>query len=259
MGSSRRRFDLRRLSTPVSHHFDLQAASFRLGDDFGVHARLARHPLPRQRYQWLEPTLFFIHSPLGPLDVSRRRVVSADHAAESYPDHPAMALIRRMNEGEIAALKSDVSERGLIEPLKVLNGELIDGRHRLLVCRELGIEVEVEDIETDRPGGVCSDVSTSLAATWSTYERAQLANAEATRKPGRNWDSEQESNSLLLANNPPTQARSCRAASSQRRNDASRQDHRLRDSHSKQGVERRNVHPAGLRSGQARRARTESR
>jgi len=40
---------------------------------------------------------------------------------------------------QFASLKSDIEAQGLLDPIVLLNGALLDGRHRLQACEELGI------------------------------------------------------------------------------------------------------------------------
>jgi ParB-like chromosome segregation protein Spo0J len=70
--------------------------------------------------------------------------------------HPLCEIFPRMNTAEFVALKDDIAKRGgIIEPIWIKDGAVIDGRHRLRACRELGIklkdahfrEFEGDDIE----------------------------------------------------------------------------------------------------------------
>ena len=65
--------------------------------------------------------------------------------------HPAAELFPPMTEPEFLGLKEDIREHGQREAIVVWKGDLIDGRHRLRACRELGIEPEIAELmdETD--------------------------------------------------------------------------------------------------------------
>lgn len=53
--------------------------------------------------------------------------------------HPACAIFPKMSDAEYEALKKDIAEHGVREPITTYNGVLLDGRHRLRACEELGI------------------------------------------------------------------------------------------------------------------------
>ena len=53
--------------------------------------------------------------------------------------HAAATLFPQMSEGEFAKLKEDIRTNGLRSPIVFWRGQLIDGRHRIQACEELGI------------------------------------------------------------------------------------------------------------------------
>ena len=57
-----------------------------------------------------------------------------------YPVHPAAALMPFMPEDEFEDLKEDIRVHGQHDDVVIWDGQLIDGRHRLRACIELGIE-----------------------------------------------------------------------------------------------------------------------
>lgn len=54
--------------------------------------------------------------------------------------HPAASCLPELPAEEYEALKADIKARGLQQPIAMQSGFLIDGRHRLKACAELGIE-----------------------------------------------------------------------------------------------------------------------
>ena len=54
--------------------------------------------------------------------------------------HPFCLAIPEMTESEYQELKEDISGSGLLEPIVVFEGMILDGRHRYKACTELGIE-----------------------------------------------------------------------------------------------------------------------
>lgn len=63
-------------------------------------------------------------------------VLSPDTAFEV---HEAAKLIRDMTEDEFTRLKADIKERGQLLPIIMLDGKILDGRHRYRACKELKI------------------------------------------------------------------------------------------------------------------------
>lgn len=62
-------------------------------------------------------------------------------AGKALKIHPVASLFPAMSAGEFQALKADIKERGLMEPIWLAkDGRIIDGRHRYKACRELKIE-----------------------------------------------------------------------------------------------------------------------
>ena len=53
--------------------------------------------------------------------------------------------------------KADISENGVHQPNAVWPGAIIDGRHRQMACRELGIECLVEYLDDDPVMFILSD------------------------------------------------------------------------------------------------------
>ena len=101
--------------------------------------------------------------------------------------HPAANLIRKMTGGEYQSLKLDMQERGLLVPIKLLDGKILDGRNRYKACLELNIPATTEDV--DSPNGFDAEAYVkSLNGKrrhLSTLDRARLANAEATLPANR--------------------------------------------------------------------------
>ncbi len=53
--------------------------------------------------------------------------------------HETAAIFPLMREADYAALVADIRERGQLEAIWTWNGKVIDGRHRLRACKELGL------------------------------------------------------------------------------------------------------------------------
>jgi ParB-like nuclease domain len=70
------------------------------------------------------------------------------HAYDFIP-HPRAIMLPDLPPDQYAALKASIRDHGLQHPIKVLKGTnfLLDGRHRLRACRELGIPLKVEYVD----------------------------------------------------------------------------------------------------------------
>lgn len=59
---------------------------------------------------------------------------------DQYPLHDVIFIMPKMREKEYEDLKSDISKNGLQVPILRFQGKVVDGRHRLQACIELGIK-----------------------------------------------------------------------------------------------------------------------
>ena len=77
--------------------------------------------------------------------------------------HPLAQCLPKMPDELFAAFKEDISGLGVLEPITLLDGLILDGRHRYKACLELGIEC---------PTRVVSDVSPhDLVRSMNLYRR----------------------------------------------------------------------------------------
>ena len=58
----------------------------------------------------------------------------------TYPVHPAATLFPLMNAEALQGLADDIKAHGQREPVIIFNGEVLDGRNRLLACEMAGVE-----------------------------------------------------------------------------------------------------------------------
>ncbi len=58
----------------------------------------------------------------------------------TYPIHPAIACFPPMTEEEFQGLKQSIAKNGQMASIAYWKGMLVDGRHRLKACEELGID-----------------------------------------------------------------------------------------------------------------------
>lgn len=64
----------------------------------------------------------------------------------AYPLHPAAEIFPVMDEAAFAALVADIAAQGQREPILIYDGQVIDGRHRLRACEQLGLEPLVRQV-----------------------------------------------------------------------------------------------------------------
>lgn len=79
----------------------------------------------------------------------------------NYAIHPAADRFPLMPEAELRALAADIRENGLREPILMFDGQVIDGRNRLVACHLAGVEPRFEPWQ---PG---HDEDTPTTYIWS--------------------------------------------------------------------------------------------
>jgi hypothetical protein len=70
---------------------------------------------------------------------------------ERLTAHPLASLFPMASEDELAELKADIKKHGQLEPIRLFEGQILDGRNRDRVCLELGIEPKTVEYEGDDP------------------------------------------------------------------------------------------------------------
>lgn len=101
-----------------------------------------------------------------------------------YGIHPICDAFPRMPGEEFVALKKDIRENGLIEPIWLYEGKVLDGRHRYFACQETGIEPRFRQYEGDNPIGFVASLNVNrrhLSESQRAMAAANLANMAAHR------------------------------------------------------------------------------
>ena len=97
--------------------------------------------------------------------------------AERVSPHPASGLFPLMDGVELAALVDDIREHGLLDPIVLHEGLVLDGRNRLRACELAGVEPRF--VEWQQPDGMSATewvVSVNLHRRHlTTAQRAALA------------------------------------------------------------------------------------
>ncbi|CFK64675.1 Transcriptional activator%2C adenine-specific DNA methyltransferase [Burkholderia pseudomallei] len=74
-----------------------------------------------------------------------------------YEIDPLVTMFPAMSAIEFEALKEDIKLNGLLEPIVLYQGRVVDGRHRLLACRELGVNPMFISVDADSIKGTIDD------------------------------------------------------------------------------------------------------
>lgn len=78
---------------------------------------------------------------------------------KSWPAHPLADLFPPLPAADYEALKADIAEQGVLTPVVLWNGQLVDGRHRMRAAVELGKDFDTVTLacaESDLPKKVAS-------------------------------------------------------------------------------------------------------
>ena len=68
-----------------------------------------------------------------------------------YEIHELANIIPEMAAIEFDELVKDITENGLLDPITLYQGKILDGRHRYKACMQIGLVPEFEEYEGDNP------------------------------------------------------------------------------------------------------------
>lgn len=90
--------------------------------------------------------------------------------------HPASLLFPMMSDAELNELAADIKKNGLIEPVVLYHGEVLDGRNRLKACELAGIEPKFTETNGDVPSPTLYALSKNMHRRHlSTSQKAAVA------------------------------------------------------------------------------------
>ena len=91
-------------------------------------------------------------------------------------EHPAAALFPVLQGADLQELADDIREHGLLEPIELLDGAVLDGRSRLAACELAGVEPDFTEANIDDLGPTVYVVSKNLKRRHLTVgQRAVIA------------------------------------------------------------------------------------
>jgi Homeodomain-like domain len=107
--------------------------------------------------------------------------------------HPLANLFPLMNEADFTALRDDIAGQGLLEPLWLYEGQILDGRNRYNACKALGIQPQVRTYQGNDPLGFVLSMNL-VRRHLNESQRALVAADVATMRQGERTDLEPSAN-----------------------------------------------------------------
>lgn len=119
----------------------------------------------------------------------RRRMGPRERGLSGTGEFEAHALAAKfptMDDKDFAALVADIKANGQREPIVIFQGKILDGRHRALACKQLGIEPITKTFDGDKAAAVLLADSLNVHRRHLTREqRRELIVAELKRDPSQ--------------------------------------------------------------------------
>jgi len=111
------------------------------------------------------------------------------------PFHPVTEIFPAMETTAFKALVEDIAQHGQKEPILVLDGQVIDGRHRIQACQQLGRDPLIREIQADEGDPLALVISLNLHRRHlSESQRAMVAARIANLPHGGDRRSNQAAN-----------------------------------------------------------------
>lgn len=102
-----------------------------------------------------------------------------------YKIHPAAELFPLLTGDSLKEMVADIKQNGLLVPIELYEGQVIDGRNRLKACESAGQEPEFVDIQCDDPWEYVLSLNLHRRHL-NESQRSAVAAKIATRQNGSN-------------------------------------------------------------------------
>jgi N6-adenosine-specific RNA methylase IME4/ParB-like chromosome segregation protein Spo0J len=114
---------------------------------------------------------------------------------KEYEFHPLAEIFPLIEGREFEDLVQDIAQHGLIEPIVLYDGKIIDGRNRYLACEDSGIEPVFRTYSGDDPAGYVISLNLKRRHL-SESQRAMVAVKLATLEHGGDRKTEEFKTSI---------------------------------------------------------------
>lgn len=130
--------------------------------------------------------------------------------AEQLQIHELATVFPRMPGEEFAALKMDIKANGLLEPIWLYDGKVLDGRHRYYACQETSTAPTFREYKGSDPRGFVVSLNLKrrhMDATQRSAVAAELANMQQGQRtdliPSANLQNVSQTEAATLLNVSP--------------------------------------------------------
>lgn len=114
----------------------------------------------------------------------------------AYEIHPAANLFPMLNDDELLSLAENIKENGLIAPIVLFDGKILDGRNRMKACEIAGVDPRFIAWDGEGKSATLYVLSTNLHRRHLTVsqraaigaESIEMLHKEALRRQGRRTD-----------------------------------------------------------------------
>lgn len=104
---------------------------------------------------------------------------------DSYDIHPYALIFPPMSKQDYDALAEDMRANGLLDPITLYGGQILDGRNRYRACANLSIKPRFVEFEGDEESALAFVISKNLARRHlNEAQRAMVAESLANMKVG---------------------------------------------------------------------------
>ena len=95
-----------------------------------------------------------------------------------YEDHPVSKIYPMMDGGQLQELAADIKEHGLLEPVVLYAGKILDGRNRFRACKLAGVSTRFDTYSGDSPAAFVVSMNAKRRHLTASQKAAAAALAE---------------------------------------------------------------------------------